>query len=1107
MAGDLDPEEWAEIMNDAFRFLTAPIHRYEGTVARLMGDAVLAFFGAPVAHEDDPQRAVLAGLAILEEMAPFCERIREAHGLDFNVRVGVNTGPVVAGTVGTDRAMEYTAMGDAVNVAARMEQTADPGTLQVSEDTYRFIAPLFEFEPLGDVDLKGKQTPIRTYRVLGAAPRPGSLRGIEGLRSPLVGRTSEMMQLNEALQATRQGRGGIVFLLGEAGLGKSRLIAEMQSAWGRDERQNKAWAQTQGVSYDSSRPYSIFSGLMRSLLEVDADAEREVVQEKIVSFAEGWPEDRRQIITQAVQSLFAVHHGGELSPHAAEALKRELTEAQLELWRETALKEPFMAVFDDLHWADSASVELLEQLFTLSDEVQLLIVCAMRPHRQSPAWELKAGAERDYPHRLTEIKLDVLGSDESASLVDNLLTIADLPADIRRLILGKAEGNPFFVEEIIRALIDEGVIQRDISGTRWISTKAVQELDLPDNLQALLVSRIDRLDQEFRRTLQLASVIGRNFLHRILASIVDAVDVLQTHLNKLQRVGLIYEVGRVPELEYAFLHELTRDAAYQTILRSRRKEFHLRVGETIESIYKGGREEEAHRLGRHFREAGDAERAARYYLIAGDRAASIFANAEAIQHYRAALDCMDTDASSVEQVQELHRKLGRSYELSNQYDDAMRTYENLQAIGERRGARSLSLAGMVSRATLYATPTSYLKPRNAKELSSEALGLARDLGNPQAEVRALWNLCLAEQGLGIDRKAGIRYGEDAAVIAREHGFMNDLAFVLHDLARGYSEVGMLEEALATAMEAQALFREQDNLPMLADNLGLMTELHHWQGDMAAAEATAREGIEIGKKIGNPWAEGYNTWTLAFLYAEKGYLWSSAQLLERAARLAEQAQFAPGNLGPLHGFLSWIYALVGDYDRALAELKRMEELGGVVYHAFVTRIHALLDDWDQVRNSLALVREQFPQILQLPAPASEIMLSVVGDSALALDHVSWLLEETERVLQDLENSGSFMFLADILHLRAKALLAAGRVEDGLGSLDQAREAAERLGSKRAMLPIYVSFIEVAQERDDADEVERLQLESHPILDRILEDLPDVEMRAKFRATPVARALTP
>ncbi|HLF80194.1 MAG TPA: adenylate/guanylate cyclase domain-containing protein, partial [Anaerolineales bacterium] len=258
MAEALDPEDWAEIMGQAFEHLVTPVQRYEGTVARLMGDAILAFFGAPNAHEDDPQRAVLAGLEILRGLQPFCEKIRQQHGLDFNVRVGINTGPVVVGDIGSNLAMEYTAMGDAVNVAAYMEQSAQPGTVQVAEATHRLVAPLFDFEDLGPIQIKGKRDPIRAYRALTPKAEPGRLRGIEGLSSPLIGREDELAELRRTLQELRQGRGSIVLLLGEAGLGKSRLVEEVQREWEAEPNQQGRWLQAGGISYDMARPYSLF---------------------------------------------------------------------------------------------------------------------------------------------------------------------------------------------------------------------------------------------------------------------------------------------------------------------------------------------------------------------------------------------------------------------------------------------------------------------------------------------------------------------------------------------------------------------------------------------------------------------------------------------------------------------------------------------------------------------------------------------------------------------------------------------------------------------------------------------------------------------------------
>ena len=269
-AEQLDPEEWAEIINGAFQQLIEPVYLYEGTLARLMGDAILAFFGAPIGHEDDPQRAVLAALDILEGIQPYRAQVKSQWGLDFNVRIGINTGLVVVGEVGSDLRVEYTALGDAVNLAARMEQTAEPGTVQITGDTHRLIAPLFEFEDLGGIEVKGKSEPVRSYRVLSRKEEPGSLRGIEGLDSPLVGRDQELGVLTQAIAELRQGRGQIISIMGEAGLGKSRLTAELRRAAnsnGAGPGAGISWHEGRSLSYETSTPYAPFVSLLRGLLE------------------------------------------------------------------------------------------------------------------------------------------------------------------------------------------------------------------------------------------------------------------------------------------------------------------------------------------------------------------------------------------------------------------------------------------------------------------------------------------------------------------------------------------------------------------------------------------------------------------------------------------------------------------------------------------------------------------------------------------------------------------------------------------------------------------------------------------------------------------------
>ena len=512
MAEGLDPEEWTEIMNEAFQYLTAPVRRYEGTVARLMGDGLLAFFGAPAAHEDDPQRAVLAALDIVNSVKPFHDQLEREYGLDFNVRVGINTGPVVVGDVGSDMDTEYTAMGDAVNLAARMEQTAQQGTVQISGDTHYFVAPLFDFEPLGGIEVKGKTELVPAYRVRGVKEQPGRLRGIPDVGAPLIGRDGEFARLKDVLEELKQGRGNIVCLIGEAGLGKSRLLEEMRAEWvgGNDRHQ---WVESRGISYDSTRPYGLFQQRVREFFGIELEDSAEVIHQKVTAGlrAQGMAEELVVLCAAASERIVAakVLHAAPDLP--AEALKQEIYEQMSAAWRRIASITPVVMVFDDLHWADQASVELLMHLFQLTEEIPILFLLTFRPERQSPAWQVKLKAETDYPHRYTEVMLQPLASKDTDALVFALLKIADLPSELYGHILKKSEGNPYFVEEIVRTLLEQEVVYWEENELRWNADITVEDIAIPDTLHALLTARIDRLDREVRGTLRLASVIGRSF--------------------------------------------------------------------------------------------------------------------------------------------------------------------------------------------------------------------------------------------------------------------------------------------------------------------------------------------------------------------------------------------------------------------------------------------------------------------------------------------------------------------------------------------------------------------------------------------------------------------
>jgi class 3 adenylate cyclase len=658
-AEQLDPEEWTEIINGAFEHMIKPVYHYEGTVARLMGDAILAFFGAPIAHEDDPQRAVLAGLDIVAGIRPYGQEIQRRWGLDLNVRVGINTGMVVAGAVGSDLRMEYTAMGDAINLASRMEQTAEPGTVQIAHDTYKLVAPLFEFEDLGAIPIKGKDEPVPTYRVLRRKATPGKLRGFGGASVPLVGHQEPRRKLLATLEQLNHGNGQIGCIIGEVGLGKSRLIRELRQEWDKTmtlpagEIQDRSpvfarWYETFSLSYETTRPYGLFQNFLRQVLGATQADPPVTLLAKVDSFlGTTVPLDRREGIGAVLKTLFGLAEQEDAGPEG-EAFKSQLFETITDLVSLWIGDRPGVMVCDDVHWSDPASIDLLTHLFKLSDRLPILILCVLRPDRSAPGWELTSIADRDYSHHYTEIRLEALSRQDSYTLLKKLLMVDELSESLREGILAKAAGNPLFIEEVVRGLIDNGsfVPGPDGKGWRLAPSSEVTSIDIPDSLHSLLMARIDRLAEAERHTLQLAAVIGRSFTYRVLHFILQTIDnqagpvsvALDKQLDKLKRLDLIIQVTRIPELGFMFRQALVQEVTYKTILRKKRREYHRLVGEAIESLFPGQVDEQANFLAHHFSRAEDHARALKYHTLAGDSAYRLFANAEAEKQYALALD-------------------------------------------------------------------------------------------------------------------------------------------------------------------------------------------------------------------------------------------------------------------------------------------------------------------------------------------------------------------------------------------------------------------------------------------------------------------------------------
>jgi len=532
LSEQVEADAWLTIMNRLLDRITPAIYRYEGTVARLLGDGLWAFFGAPVAHEDDPVRAVRAALDLLALAATYAAEVEREFGIALRMRACLNTGHVVVGPVGDDLRYAYAAEGATVSLAARLKLVTQPMTVAITENTCRFVSPVFDWIDLGLVEDKGGGPPVRVYQVTGPKAKPGRTRGLAGLESPMVGRDAELGALLHLGEAVRAGLGRAVLVVGEPGVGKTRLIAEWKSAMvGMRVVPGPLWIEGHGLSYGQGLPYHLLADLLRSALgvplaageaEVDT-ALRNLTQELLRQGVGAAPGDEADQIHASLAHLLSLKLGAEalrwVRVDDPQALQAGYLTALRRLLQAMARQQPLVLILEDLHWADPSSTELLIRLLNLAAAAPVLFCFITRPERDAPGWRLVTAAREVLGGSLTEIGLGALSEADSRKLVSNLLQIEALPDSVRALILQKAEGNPFFVEEVIRMLIDRGAIVQQ--GGDWVAGARIEQVEIPDNLRGLLLARIDRLPEAAKQVLRVAAVIGRQFPVRVLEQILE----------------------------------------------------------------------------------------------------------------------------------------------------------------------------------------------------------------------------------------------------------------------------------------------------------------------------------------------------------------------------------------------------------------------------------------------------------------------------------------------------------------------------------------------------------------------------------------------------------
>jgi len=935
----LHPEDFRDLTGGALAQMGAAIEELGGTIRGTAGDGVLGLFGAPTAHEDDAERAVVAGLRLVDRMREYGREAAERWGVtNLRVRVGIETGLAVLGEVRAGSQAQYDASGDCLNTAARLEGAADPGGVLVGPVTHRLVSDAFDWGDVRPLVLKGKADPVPARHALASRGDRPQTRHPSGSGSRLVGRDHELARADEIVTEVRDKHLRVVFVTGQAGIGKTRFMREFRSLFETPGlgSPSSTWLEGTCLSYAADEPYLPF---------------RQVLRQALGTGLEGIDPMLRMILGLPPQEADA----SRIAALSAESLQQAVVDALTELVVDLAARGPVAIALDDLHWADAASVRLAEGLLSrLPDDVPVLLILAMRPERERAAWALRERVLERQPNRSRELSLTSLDREAERGLVTDLVGEGTLPEGLESVLLRRAEGNPFFLRELLRSLRDNGAIVQ--SQGRWSFDPQVT-VEVPDTVERVVLARIDRLSPGDRDLLDSAAVIGREFELPLLARIAG-LDLSADSLSNLTRLGLFEQAAAGGE--YRFSHPLIQETAYLSMLRRGRAELHGRAAAAIEELIEDGSDAHHAVLARHHSAAGHLSEAVKYHRLAALASQRVVAMAEAMNQFDlavAAAGSLDQESART-QLPELYllrgHARGRTGDWAGGKDDLGRAVEGARAIGDLQvEMQALNDFGWLIRADSY---------EQSIDCHLQALRIAEELGDASAQVSALSFLSMIHLNrLRLDE--GMDLAQRALQIARATGRDQLLGTALDCLKLAALQLGhldLLERTVAEIIEVQeraddlyllqwayiegattplargeiAKAREridaaaEINARFVSERIAraMLLEASSWidraEGDPPAAIAALRQAEDA---LGSGSSPEFAAWLQASLGShliEQGELAEAIAVLESALRHA-QAVNSPNRALRSASHLAWARWLVGDADGAREALDQAE----------------------------------------------------------------------------------------------------------------------------------------------------------------------------------------
>jgi predicted ATPase/class 3 adenylate cyclase/Tfp pilus assembly protein PilF len=1012
---DLDPEDAYSLVADYLAILGRTVLEYEGTVHRYTGDGVIALFGAPEAHEDDPERALRAALDMQAAVAQFRPKWNTTATGALRIRVGVHRGTVIVGALGTDGAREYTVIGETVNLASRLESAAQPGSTLVSAPIYQHTWPLFDFEPQPPLMVKGLPEPIDTYRLIGPRARPGRMRGVPGLHAPMIGRDRPYEQLQATLAALiQEQRGQVVFVSGDAGVGKTRLVSELRtyvsSHWivgsgqmqedGRgalkavpvDQRSSITWLEGRCMDYERTQAYGPFAQALTAGLGISAAADEDHrLKEIAAALEESGGAAGRALVPYFAFLLSAGPSGGALPDsisHLGPLTAQQQTFAAVRQYLQwEAAKRPLVLLLDDLHWLDELSRELLISLLDLCERLPILFFCISREEGERGHLHLiRRAAHLRVPEHITAIGLEPLSDEDCGRLIDHLLSNPAPPPPLRQGIVDRALGNPFFVEEILRMLIDRGQLVQgdpnaDTEGAWVLAPGAAETVEgVPGTLGALILTRFDRLAQPLQATLQGAAVLGVQFGFAELSAMLHLPEAeLRRHLSELvAREFLVREpstASTIAEDAYAFKHPLTQEAVYSTLLKRHRRALHRAAGEALERLYTGRVEAQAQNLARHFEECEQPQKAGPYLLIAAERAAARYANDQAVAYFERARKALASAggepwaigssgalADTAAVTRRIATGLGTVFQLTGRYNDALyelydalklisatdedrveqadlmirvaATHDRLgefpEAVAWYQWANESAASGPAARAKraeiAFGTGQTYFnlgQYEHARRYIRHSLGLVAGTSH-YAEQAQAYHLLGGICFRTDDRAGALHYTRRALALREAMGHTVGIAgsYISQGILLWLQ--GQRAEALRSLERAVHLCQDIGDAHGLRSALANLGQCYLRLGQLDRAHEVLQRGLTLVRRMGNVPGAIRMQLNLVLVYLEGGDLAQSDELLADALRQAEEIS-SQEHMAEAYELSARLYIARADADAALDAAARALEI--------------------------------------------------------------------------------------------------------------------------------------------------------------------------------------